>query len=62
MEEIVQIACGTSFVIALSKNGKLYSWGRNENGQLGIKTESDICVVPCLIASLEKVKIGNICF
>lgn len=33
---IVQIACGTHHVIALSSNRKLYTWGLSEDGQLGL--------------------------
>jgi len=62
MEEIIHIACGTSFVMALINDGKLYSWGKNKRGQLGISSENDICVYPSLITLLEKVTIGNICF
>jgi len=62
MTKIVQIACGRSFIVALSDDGKLYIWGRNKSGQLGINTACEICLIPCLITSLENVKIGNICF
>ncbi|GAB1864138.1 RCC1 and BTB domain-containing protein 1 [Camponotus japonicus] len=60
MKKIVQIACGRSFIVALSDDGKLYIWGRNENGQLGINTARKICLIPCLITSLENVKIVKI--
>jgi len=62
MEKIVHIACGSLFIMALSDNGKLYSWGRNENGQLGLNSEDNQKLYPCLIASLSHVTIGNICF
>ena len=31
-----QVACGSSFTLALMDDGSVYSWGRNEQGQLGI--------------------------
>jgi hypothetical protein len=34
-EVIVQIACGLEHCLALSQQGKLYSWGHNKAGQLG---------------------------
>lgn len=34
-ETIVQVAAGNSHSIALDKNGKMYTWGRNDAGQLG---------------------------
>lgn len=34
-ETIVQVAAGNSHSIALDKNGNMYTWGRNDAGQLG---------------------------
>ena len=31
-----QLACGSSFSLALMEDGKIFAWGRNEQGQLGI--------------------------
>lgn len=36
-EKIIAIQCGYSHVLSLSKNGKIFSWGNNEYGQLGIQ-------------------------
>ena len=33
---IVQIATGRTHVLALDTTGKVYSWGRNDFGQLGL--------------------------
>ena len=33
---IIKIACGEAHSVALSKNGKVYSWGFGSNGQLGL--------------------------
>ncbi|KAK9892903.1 hypothetical protein WA026_022582 [Henosepilachna vigintioctopunctata] len=38
--EIVAIACGTWHCAALSKDGDLYMWGWNQNGQLGLPIHS----------------------
>jgi alpha-tubulin suppressor-like RCC1 family protein len=35
-EKISQFCCGNSHVLALSESGKLYSWGGNDWGQLGL--------------------------
>ena len=32
---IVQIATGKEHVLALDSKGRVYSWGRNDHGQLG---------------------------
>ncbi|MFA6867165.1 MAG: hypothetical protein WCR54_06570, partial [Clostridia bacterium] len=37
----IEIACGEDFSLALSDNGKLYSWGHNNCGQLGDGTFID---------------------
>jgi alpha-tubulin suppressor-like RCC1 family protein len=34
-EKIVQVACGKKHTVALTSDGKVYSWGSNESGQLG---------------------------
>ena len=41
MKDIIKIECGMDFTLALDKNGKLYSWGSNRYGQLGV-TQSNI--------------------
>lgn len=33
---LVSIACGRSHVLALDRDGRVYSWGKNEFGQLGL--------------------------
>ena len=41
LNNILKISVGTDHVLALAKDGKVYSWGLNTNGQLGINnTES----------------------
>ena len=35
LNNIVKIAVGTDHVLALTKDGKVYGWGSNTNGQLG---------------------------
>ncbi len=36
LTNVVKIAVGTDHVLALTKEGKVYSWGQNSNGQLGV--------------------------
>ncbi len=38
MEGISQVSCGTGFTAAVTKEGKLYTWGDNRWGQLGDDT------------------------
>ena len=50
-EHITQVQCGASHSLAVTKCGKLYCWGKNSQGQLGIGTLEDE-TVPTLVASL----------
>ncbi|XP_058884086.1 probable E3 ubiquitin-protein ligase HERC4 isoform X2 [Acipenser ruthenus] len=34
--KIIQIACGNHHSLALSRDGQLFTWGQNTNGQLGL--------------------------
>ncbi|XP_039221468.1 serine/threonine-protein kinase Nek8 isoform X2 [Crotalus tigris] len=36
--EITQAACGASHVLALSSEGEVFTWGRGDNGRLGLGT------------------------
>ncbi|XP_052190726.1 ultraviolet-B receptor UVR8 isoform X2 [Diospyros lotus] len=38
---IKQIACGDSHCLAVTMEGEVHSWGRNQNGQLGLGTTED---------------------
>lgn len=49
---IRQIACGDCHCIAITAEGELFSWGRNQNGQLGIGTTED-ALVPTEITALK---------
>lgn len=35
LKNIVSITCGANFAMALDKNGSVFSWGGNENSELG---------------------------
>jgi len=37
--DVAKINCGNEFTVILTKNGDLYSWGRNEKAQLGVGGE-----------------------
>ncbi|XP_047338143.1 ultraviolet-B receptor UVR8-like [Impatiens glandulifera] len=41
---IRQIACGDSHCLAVTMEGEVQSWGRNQNGQLGLGTTEDSLV------------------
>jgi len=47
-----EVACGTAVSYAVTREGKLYSWGMGTNGQLGTGEEDDVWE-PYLIASKQ---------
>jgi hypothetical protein len=40
-EIIIEISCGLRHCMALTKSGRVYSWGSNECGQLGVESLED---------------------
>lgn len=46
---VTQIVCGFAHSIALSDTGNIYTWGANQNGQLGTGTKANL-VTPARIA------------
>ncbi|XP_057294266.1 uncharacterized protein LOC130622774 [Hydractinia symbiolongicarpus] len=58
-QNIIKVACGLEFTIALTSDGKLFSFGENGSGQLGLG-HYESCVQPTLIESLKDVKISQI--
>lgn len=53
---IKQIACGDSHCLAVTVEGEVQSWGRNQNGQLGLGTTED-SLVPQKLQAFEGVLI-----
>ena len=49
---VVQAVCGCYHTLVLSDDGKVFPFGRNDHGQLGLETSMD-CLSPQLIASLQ---------
>src|SRR5690606_31302715 len=52
LEDIDQISCGYGHIMALSKFGNVYSWGRGDGGRLGIGSTKD-CPSPKMINHLD---------
>uniref|UniRef100_A0A803PIG1 RCC1-like domain-containing protein n=1 Tax=Cannabis sativa TaxID=3483 RepID=A0A803PIG1_CANSA len=53
---ITQIACGDSHCLAVTMEGEVQSWGRNQNGQLGLGTTED-SLVPRKIQAFKGISI-----
>jgi alpha-tubulin suppressor-like RCC1 family protein len=54
--KIIAIAAGANHTVALDNNGKVWAWGNNDNGQLGIDPETTgQSAIPVQIAGLTGV-------
>ena len=38
---VTKLACGDTHTLAVTAEGRLFSFGRNQNGQLGVGTDKD---------------------
>jgi len=50
--KIIDISCGEHFVVAVAENGKIYSWGSGEFGQLGLGDARN-CLLPTHVDVFE---------
>ncbi len=57
--QMVDIACGKYYSMAISDEGRVYSWGRGESGVLGHGNKNNLSS-PVLIESLLSTKIIGI--
>ncbi|KAJ4951449.1 hypothetical protein NE237_028281 [Protea cynaroides] len=56
---IKQIACGDSHCLAVTMEGEVQSWGRNQNGQLGLGHTED-SLVPQKIQAFQEISVKMI--
>jgi alpha-tubulin suppressor-like RCC1 family protein len=58
-DPIVCIATGRSHVLALDTSGRVYAWGDNQKGQLGVgkKSSKEECKQPQVLRELERKQI-----
>ena len=49
---VTQVSCGDTHTCALTEEGALLTFGRNQNGQLGLGTDLD-ALSPTLVTALE---------
>lgn len=56
---ITQVACGCYHTLALSDDGRVFPFGRNNHGQLGLETSVD-CLSPQLISTLRNKNVVKI--
>ncbi|KAL3879973.1 hypothetical protein ACJMK2_032247, partial [Sinanodonta woodiana] len=58
-KKIVDVACGSLHCVACTDNGEVYTWGDNDEGQLGDGTTNAI-QRPRLVAALQGKKINRV--
>lgn len=51
-KKVINIAIGSMHCVAITEDGELYGWGRNEHGQLG-DTSSNCRSVPTVLSGLD---------
>lgn len=57
---VIQVACGNSHSLALTKGGQVFSWGFNSHGQLGLGKEVALQPIPALVRSLIGVPVTQV--
>lgn len=53
--DISYIACGETYMAAIATDGRLFVWGNNEKGILGVEQYQDALSCPTLVESLSEV-------
>jgi alpha-tubulin suppressor-like RCC1 family protein len=53
-QEIVQISAGSMHTCALAATGKLYCWGSNHAGKLGVLTSEDYSGIPLPVSGISE--------
>ena len=48
--QVTRVACGNSFSLALTQDGKVYAWGIGKNGSLGLGEISTIEQYPHILS------------
>jgi len=56
---VVLVACGTAHTAALTKNGELYTWGKHDDGRLGLNATEDQ-TTPKKVTTLERYFIEHV--
>ena len=60
LENIVKISSGLNHALALTKDGKVYGWGLNTSGQLGINSKNNSLYAAPMLDSLGEEVIDNV--
>ncbi|MCI8621423.1 MAG: hypothetical protein HFJ50_06895 [Clostridia bacterium] len=60
LENVVKIAVGTDHALALTKDGYVYTWGLNANGQCGIGNTENLKYAKAVLSKQEGSYLTNI--
>ncbi|XP_022367921.1 probable E3 ubiquitin-protein ligase HERC6 isoform X2 [Enhydra lutris kenyoni] len=58
--KIIQVSCGHHHSLALSEDGRLFSWGSNSHGQLGLGKECPSQASPQRVQSLDGIPLTQV--
>lgn len=64
-EKVMRVSCGYDFTACLTQTGKLYTWGTNKYGNLGVENKGNennqqIVIEPELVSSLSNLTIMQV--
>jgi hypothetical protein len=59
-EKVIQISCGYLHSMALTESGRVFSWGRNNFGQLGLNNNNEDVNKPSIVSLSNKIVIKKI--
>ncbi|XP_063075951.1 probable E3 ubiquitin-protein ligase HERC4 [Engraulis encrasicolus] len=59
-KQVIQVACGDHHSLALTKDGQLFTWGQNSNGQLGLGKGQPSTLSPQPLKSLAGIPLSQI--
>ncbi|XP_060729053.1 probable E3 ubiquitin-protein ligase HERC4 [Tachysurus vachellii] len=59
-ETVIQVACGNHHFMALTNDGKLFTWGQNSSGQLGLGRDESSSPSPQFLKSLCGIPLAQI--
>ncbi|XP_072112577.1 probable E3 ubiquitin-protein ligase HERC4 [Mobula birostris] len=57
---VVQVACGKSHSLALCKDGRVFAWGQNSQGQLGLGKFVESTQSPQCVTTLARIPLAHI--
>ncbi|XP_053109606.1 probable E3 ubiquitin-protein ligase HERC6 isoform X2 [Hemicordylus capensis] len=58
--KVIQVACGNYHSIALAKDGRVFSWGQNTHGQLGLGKEVSSRATPQHVPALDGIPLAQV--